>query len=73
MVPLKNSVSPTAFSPKPELKLVGAVASAGPFLIMASAIAPDVDTIELTFESDDTGLYTIQRSTRLQLDRWIDV
>jgi hypothetical protein len=56
-----------------ELQPLQAVTPAAPFEITANAIAPSGDTLDLTFESDDTRLYHIQRSTDLASDKWTDV
>jgi len=56
-----------------ELQALSAVASAVPFRITASQFSASGDFVNLTFESDDTRLYAIQRSTTLQANDWVDV
>ncbi|MDC1448450.1 sulfatase-like hydrolase/transferase, partial [bacterium] len=56
-----------------ELQPLSAVATAEPFTIESTQLATGADTISLTFESNDTLLYNIQRSTTLEPGSWTDV
>jgi hypothetical protein len=61
------------FLPIAELQPLAAVAPPSPFEITSLQVSADGAMADLTFESDDTRLYTIQHSTNLALDRWVDV
>jgi arylsulfatase A-like enzyme len=56
-----------------ELQPLAAVAPPSPFRITAARPDPAGDRVELTFESDPTRLYTVQRSTTLLPGAWTDL
>lgn len=50
-----------------------AVASVQEFAITGTQLSPDGSTFSLTFESNETVLYTVQKSSTLQPGSWEDV
>ena len=56
-----------------EIQPLSVVANAAPFAITSTQFGTSIDTISLTFESDDTRLYNIQRSTTLEPNSWTDI
>ncbi|MGJ8694689.1 MAG: sulfatase-like hydrolase/transferase [Verrucomicrobiaceae bacterium] len=56
-----------------ELQPLSVVAPAEPFEIKSTQFTTSADTLSLTFESNDTRLYNIQRSNTLEPGSWIDV
>lgn len=56
-----------------EIQPLSVVASAEPFEIKSTQYTTSADTLSLTFESNDTHLYNIQRSTTLEPGSWTDI
>ena len=61
------------FLPVSELQPLMAVASVQEFAITGTQLSPDGSTFSLTFESNETVLYTVQKSSTLQPGSWEDV
>lgn len=56
-----------------ELQPLRAVADVQEFRILGFQLNPGGSSVSLTFESNETHLYTIQRSTALEPDSWTDI
>ncbi len=56
-----------------ELQPLGAVTVPVEIELLSLQLSPDQTTFSLTFESDETRLYHIQRSTTLEPGNWTDV
>ncbi|MGJ8642232.1 MAG: sulfatase-like hydrolase/transferase [Luteolibacter sp.] len=56
-----------------ELQPLAAVASSAPFEIVDFTLTETGSTVALTFESNDTRLYTVQKSLSLEPESWLNV